>query len=331
MKKIITKKEIEDIVNQTFYDLGYKKKYTKEYYLDLVNNTMQNINWDMKAKEDYNDDDVVEEVKCPKYISSLPGNLKTSTSEELQHRLDVIDDKIGELEEKNNSLEAENEYLQDKIDGIQSELDNIHETEEEVNSLNKDIHDFALKSIDKIQTNIKKALKKRPSQTDTLLPNANTIPQDLEMLPSFYEYGNGLIPSYQGAVIKNLEDYFRNYIKLNENTLNKTQIKQINTACDELNKLESTTNINKLEVENVVFSSNLGKSKGAILLEGMKTVTDAHNKGTVPLLERNMQKNTQDLQNNQKEIQNNNKKIDNFNKEKTRTTNAKKEKDKQNG
>ena len=104
---IPTRDEIKEIVDKSFYDLGYKKKFTKEYYEELVNTTLDNIDWDndllLKSKSEDTDDedeDIVDSEKCkPDYIQSLPGDLRTNDKDALQERLDTIDDEIDELDE----------------------------------------------------------------------------------------------------------------------------------------------------------------------------------------------------------------------------------------
>ena len=63
-------------------------QYDKEAYKEIILNSL------------YEKGLIDEEIylKCqPKHIQSLPGNLKTSSVEELEHRLDVIDERITDM------------------------------------------------------------------------------------------------------------------------------------------------------------------------------------------------------------------------------------------
>lgn len=120
--KLPSKKEIENIVNKTFYTLGYKEKYSREYYVDLVNQTMENIDW-------------TKSYSHKPHLASLPYDLNVGNADKLRERLDEIDNRIKDTEEEISSN-------QDTIDGIQNEIDNLKGKNSILEQANKDFEDI---------------------------------------------------------------------------------------------------------------------------------------------------------------------------------------------
>ena len=85
--------------------------------------------------------------KCqPKHIASLPGNLRDSNVDELQHRLDVIDERMKdmddyisnvvrvqeELESERDNLEEKNKILQKTIDDFEDIKKSVYKSDDEL-------------------------------------------------------------------------------------------------------------------------------------------------------------------------------------------------------
>ena len=77
---MLDKKEIEGIVNKSFYDCGYKKKYTKEYYEELVDNVFKDLDWDTISEKEM----VVD--KNHDYFSGIRGAIREITDSKEEYR-----------------------------------------------------------------------------------------------------------------------------------------------------------------------------------------------------------------------------------------------------
>ena len=88
---MLDKDEIRRIVNKSFYDLGYKKKYTKEYYVDLVNDVFSELNSDGEVEKSHSD--------AP-YLSDLPCDLRSRSEDCLTGRKNEIAIRIANLEDE---------------------------------------------------------------------------------------------------------------------------------------------------------------------------------------------------------------------------------------
>ncbi len=130
MSKIPNKNEIEEIVNKSFYDLGYKKKYSKEYYTELVNNTLDSIDWDTKTKDGT---EVIETEKCSKpHITSLSYDNRYTDPIKLNERKKAIEESIMHLE-ADLRFRDNTEFLQRQVDNCttsQEQIDKDRERQE---------------------------------------------------------------------------------------------------------------------------------------------------------------------------------------------------------
>ena len=224
MSKIPTQNEIEKIVTKSFYDLGYKKKYSKEYYIDLVNETFKELD--------------LEEKCSPSYISNLPGNLKTSTSDELQHRLDVIDERINEYQELADSEAWIQEDRQKTIDELtqeneewQEKIDDVELKEKQLNTYMDDLQSDAYEFIEDITDRFTKHL---PDLNRAVIDGRpNTIYSELMGLNELFSDG-GIILSNNANGIRYLAQNIEDYAIQNEETVSYNDAHRIS---DDLMKL----------------------------------------------------------------------------------------------
>ena len=108
---IPTEDEIKKIVNKSFYDLGYKKKFTKEYYEELANTTLNNIDWSLVLKSE--SEDTVEDEKCSKpHMQSLPYDGNARTEGKLNRRKEALENRITEEEDNLKKNKEELKKLQ---------------------------------------------------------------------------------------------------------------------------------------------------------------------------------------------------------------------------
>ena len=181
---MLDKKEIEGIVDKSFYDCGYKKKYTKQYYIDLVNNTMQNINWNEKSKEDANDDDVENKIKedgteekCSKpHITSLPYDNRTSDLDKLQKRLDTIDERMDDLQEEHFALTSDIESLSNLIKKHDKSYEELQEE--------------AFESVKSIQDRFNEELQGYDLGKATINGRPNQVYSEINGLTELFEYSS---------------------------------------------------------------------------------------------------------------------------------------------
>ena len=83
------------------------------------------------------DGDLFEKCGKPKYIQSLPGDLRTSNIEVLENRLDEIDRRMKMSERKREELLRDIEYSKRDLNRIENELD------EDLNSFENQVYEVA--------------------------------------------------------------------------------------------------------------------------------------------------------------------------------------------
>ena len=156
------------------------------------------------------------EVKCkPDYIQSLPGNLKTSDSSELQHRLDVIDERIDEYQELSDSeawIQADRQATIDELtednEEWQKKIDDIELMESQLETYMKDMQSDAFEAIDNIKERFEKYL---PELNKGIINGkANIIYSELMGLNELFSYG-GIIISNDADSIRYLAQRIDDY------------------------------------------------------------------------------------------------------------------------
>ena len=132
-RQIITKQELVSIVNKNVYDLGYRKKFSKGYYDDLVDGVFNDLDFDSKSSSE-----LIQRTKCPKVITSLPHDLRTTDVGKLQERLDEANDTLSVLEDElqeekiaQDDLKGAKERAIKERDEAQKNLDDYHKREDD--------------------------------------------------------------------------------------------------------------------------------------------------------------------------------------------------------
>lgn len=175
--KIISKAEIESIVQKNMYDLGYKKKFSKDYYIDLVNSVFKDLESNDKSHSG------------KPYLSALPHDLRTNDLDKLQERIDAIDERMDELNEEHFQLGADEESLQNIINNF--------------NKSDTDLQNEAFDSISSIQDRFHEELKGYDLGKASVDGKPNTVYLEINSLNELFEH-SGTITGMEADTIMDI-------------------------------------------------------------------------------------------------------------------------------
>ncbi len=242
------------------------------------------------------DDELYE--KCqPSYISGLPGSLRSTDANQLQSRLDAIDEKIDEFNEK---IEEELENRNELDENTKTHEENIKYYNEQINDFLRKEREFidfderlqgeALDSCQNIRdawTDLKKENGTNIEPSDRLDILINNLGVDE------FEF-SGVLASYDVSMLKNLADDVENYFMSVSDDVSEWQQQGVNLA-DDIRALADKHDVNN-------------RSNGWVEARDEVSNTDF-----IPQMRRNIQESENQIKKNNEESAKIDRKIEKYN------------------
>ena len=155
-------------------------------------------------KNEIIDDELYE--KCqPKYISSLPGDLRSTDVDELQSRLDAIDEGIADqdmlIDSLKDSQDELDKYIKEQEENIRynnKQLDDLKAKEDKFFDLDKKAQEDAFDLISDIQDRFREVFDGYELGQATINGRPNPAYVEIGSLAEFFEFGS-LLASYDVA------------------------------------------------------------------------------------------------------------------------------------